>query len=111
MDAAGWRPLKASYGAAPGGGAFSVATRAAIRFRRNWAAISYPPGDEFDEGELAGSVDGYEQAQLAFGGLHLGDVDVEIADRVGLELALRLLVARHLRRSADPVPLLAPMQR
>lgn len=32
----------------------------------------------------------------SLGGLHLGDVDVEVADRIGLELALRFLVASHL---------------
>ena len=65
---------------------------------------------EFDEGELAGAVDGYEQPQLALGGLHLGDVDVEVADRVGLELTLGLLLAGHLRQSADAVPQEAAVQ-
>ena len=33
-------------------------------------------------GELAGPIDGHEEIELAFRGLHLGDVDVEEADRV-----------------------------
>jgi len=51
---------------------------------------------QLDEGELTGPVDRDEQPQLAFDGLHLGDVDVEVADRVGLELALWLFVSRDL---------------
>lgn len=66
---------------------------------------------QFDKGELAGSVDCHEQTQLAFGGLNLGDVDVEVADRVGFELSLRFLVAGHLRQPADPVALQAAVQR
>lgn len=65
---------------------------------------------QFDKGELAGAVDRDEQAQLAFGRLYLCNVDVEVADRVGLEFALRFLVASHLGQPADPVPLQAAMQ-
>ena len=43
---------------------------------------------QFDEGELRGSVDGDEEIELALGGSNLGDVDMEIADRIGLELPL-----------------------
>ena len=32
---------------------------------------------QFDKGELAGPVDCHEEAQLALGGLHLGNIDVE----------------------------------
>ena len=64
-----------------------------------------------DERELAGAVDPHEQAQLSLGGLHLGDVDVEVADRVGLELALRFLVAGHFGQPADPMALQAAVQR
>lgn len=46
---------------------------------------------QFDKSELACPIDRDEQAQLALGGLHFGDVDVEVADRIGLELPLRLL--------------------
>ncbi len=39
-----------------------------------------------DEGELRGTVDGYQQVESAFFGPDLGNVDVEIADRIALEL-------------------------
>ena len=42
--------------------------------------------------ELAGAIDADEEIELAFGGLYLGDIDVEEADRIALEaLALRLV--------------------
>jgi hypothetical protein len=40
---------------------------------------------QFSKGELGGAVDRYEEIQLAFLGAYLGNVDVEEADRVGLE--------------------------
>ena len=66
---------------------------------------------QLDEGELGGAVDGDEQVELAFGGSHLGDVDMEVADRIGLELLLGGLVAFDLRQAADAVALQAAMQR
>ena len=65
---------------------------------------------QLDECELAGPVDRHEEVQLALGSLHFGDIDVEVADRIGLELALGFLVPRHLGQAADPVPLQAAMQ-
>ena len=47
--------------------------------------------DQLHEGELAGAIDGDIEIELAFGGLDLGDVDMEIADRISLELFLRRL--------------------
>jgi len=47
-----------------------------------------------DEGELRASVDGDEEVQLALPGANLGDIDVEVADRVGLELLAAGPVAR-----------------
>ena len=44
------------------------------------------------KGELAGTINGYIEVELAFSGLDLGDVDVEIADRICLELFLRRFV-------------------
>lgn len=41
--------------------------------------------DQLGEGELACSVNGDEDVELAFGGLELGDVDVEEPDWVALE--------------------------
>ena len=65
---------------------------------------------EFGIGELGCPVDGHEQTQLAFGCLNFGDVDVEEADRVALELLLGRLVAYDLRKPADLVTLQAAMQ-
>ena len=67
-------------------------------------------GDQLDEGEFARAVDGDIEMQLAFGGLHFGDVDVEITDRIGLELLLRRLVAFDVRQAADPVSLKTAVQ-
>lgn len=67
--------------------------------------------DQLHEGELARPIDGHEQVELALGGLNLGEVDMEEADRVGLGPFLRLLVALDLRQAADVVPLKAAEQR
>ena len=48
--------------------------------------------DQLRHRELAGAIDADEEIELAFGGLHLGDIHVEEADRIALEaLALRLV--------------------
>ena len=44
--------------------------------------------DQADKGELAGTVDADEEAQLALLGADLGDVDMEVVDRIALELFL-----------------------
>lgn len=54
---------------------------------------------ELDERELARAVDADIEMKLAFGGSDFGDVDVEVADRIGLELLLGGLVAFDLGRS------------
>jgi hypothetical protein len=46
--------------------------------------------DQLDEGELGRVVNGHEEIELAFGRLHLGSVQVEVTDRVALELLLIL---------------------
>ena len=67
--------------------------------------------DQLGDRELARAVYANEQVQLAFGGLHLGNIDVEEADGITLEaLALRL-VPFDVRQSGDAVPLEATMQR
>lgn len=67
--------------------------------------------DQLGDRELAGAVDADEQVQFAFGGLHLGNIDVEEANWLALEaLALRL-VALDVRQAGDAVPLEATMQR
>ena len=66
--------------------------------------------DTLHEGELAGTINGYIEVELAFSGLDLGDVDVEIADRISLELFLRRFATLDFRQSADTVTLKAAMQ-
>jgi hypothetical protein len=56
--------------------------------------------DQSDEGELAGAIDSDIEVELAFRGLDLSDVDVEIADRIGFELFLRTLAIFDLRPPA-----------
>lgn len=41
---------------------------------------------QLGEGELGGPVDRHEQVKPAFFGVHLGNIDVDVADRVTLEL-------------------------
>ena len=66
--------------------------------------------DELGDRELAGAVDADEQVELAFGSLHLGDIDVEEADGIALEaLALRL-VAFDVWQTGNAMPLQASMQ-
>ena len=65
---------------------------------------------QFHENELGGAVDSDEEIQLAFGRLNLSNINVEVAERVGLELLLRRLVAIDLGQSADIVPLQTAVQ-
>jgi hypothetical protein len=51
------------------------------------------------------------EVELAAGGLDLGDVDLEKAGRIGLELFLLGLAAFGLRQAADAMALEATMQR
>ena len=67
--------------------------------------------DQLHEGELAGAIDGDVEVELAFSSLEFSDVDVEITDRISLELFLRRLAAFDLRQSADGVALETAMQR
>jgi len=81
-------------------------------------------GIELSESEPGRAVNRYKEIQLAFGRLHLGNVDVEVADRVGLErssendsldrflilLNLRLLVTLDIGQAADAMALQAAMQ-
>ena len=65
---------------------------------------------QLGKGELAGAVDGHEQVQLARLGADLGDVDVEGADRIGLEALLAWLLAFGNRQAGDAVTLQAAVQ-
>ncbi len=66
---------------------------------------------QLDERELERPVYHNEQVDLALFGSHLGDVDVEVADRVALELAPGRLVTLDLGQPADAVALEAAVQR
>ena len=66
--------------------------------------------DQLHERELGSAVDGHEEIELAFRGAHLGQIDVEIADRIALELYPPGLVSFHLGQTADAMPFLTPMK-
>src|ERR1051325_7601261 len=66
---------------------------------------------QLGEGELRCAVDGDEEIEPALSGLDLGDVDVEIADRIPLELPLARRLALDIRQAGDTVALQTAMQR
>ena len=66
---------------------------------------------QFDEGELGDLVNGHQEIKPAISGLNFGDVDVEVAERVGLQLALARSGALEFEQSGDAVPLQAAVQR
>ena len=66
---------------------------------------------QFDKGELARAIDGDEEVELALLGPDLGNVDVEGAQRVGLEPLARGLVALDLGPATKAVPLKTAVQR
>jgi hypothetical protein len=65
--------------------------------------------DQLHNGEFARSINGDIEIELALGGLDLGDIDVEISDRIGFEPLLGGLVALDLRQSRDAVTRQAAM--
>jgi len=66
--------------------------------------------NKLGKGELGSSIDGYEEIEPTFRRLHLGNVDVEKADRIALELLLWFFFASDLRQSRNTVALKASMQ-
>ena len=66
--------------------------------------------DEFHHSELRGAVDGYEQVERAFRSSYLCQVDVEEADRIGVELLPLGLVTFDVRQPTDAVTLQTPMK-
>ena len=64
----------------------------------------------FNEGELRPPIDRDNEIELALSGSDLGDIDMEIADWIGLELALGRSFAFDLRQAGDPAALQAPMK-
>ncbi len=67
--------------------------------------------NELSDGELGRSVNAYKEIELAFGRLHLCDVDMEEPYGVALELLSLGLVAFAIRQARDAVSLKAPMKR
>jgi hypothetical protein len=66
---------------------------------------------QFDESELRRSVDRDNEVELALSGSNLGDVDMKIADWIGLEFAFGGGFAFDLRETGDPMALEAAVQR
>ena len=87
--------------------------------RRHFPGLSV----QFHEGELGGAVpsrafsmpcqamDGDEEVKFAFSRLNLSNINVEVAERVGLELLLRGLVAVNLGEARDVMALQTTVQR
>src|SRR5208283_4055617 len=67
--------------------------------------------DELHESEFARAINGDIEIKLTLGGLHLGNIDVEVADRIGLELLLVGPVALHLWQPRNAMTLQAAVQR
>ncbi len=67
--------------------------------------------DQLHESELRSAVDGHKEIELAFGGAYLGQVDMEVADRIALELLPSGLAAFRFWKPADAMPLQTAMQR
>ena len=65
---------------------------------------------QLGKSELRRAIDRYEQVELSLFGAHLGDVDMKEADRIGLELLLRPLVALDVRKARDVMALEQSMQ-
>ena len=66
---------------------------------------------QLDEGELGCSVDGDQEIELSLLGADFGDVDVEVAERMVLELALVWRAAPDIGQTGDAVPPQAAVQR
>ncbi|MGC0321001.1 hypothetical protein ABIG06_001630 [Bradyrhizobium sp. USDA 326] len=62
------------------------------------------------EGVLRGAIHRHEEVELALLSANLGDVDMEVADRIGLERLLGRLVTGDLGQAADPMALQATVQ-
>jgi len=66
--------------------------------------------DELGHRELARAVNADKEIEFALSGLHLGDVNVEEADRVALELLALRLVAADIWQARDAMPLQAAVK-
>jgi hypothetical protein len=65
---------------------------------------------QLGESELAGAINRDEQVEPSFFRVHLGYVDVKVADRITLELLIGL-IAGHIRQAADAMALQTAMKR
>ena len=65
---------------------------------------------EVDISKLAGAVYGHKEIELAPGGPHLGNVDMEIADGVVFELAFEAVAVLDIGQPGDTVALQTTMQ-
>lgn len=65
---------------------------------------------QFDEGKLRCAINGDEHVELALLGANFGNVDMEIADRIGFELLPGGPVAFDISKLGNAVPLKAAMQ-
>ena len=66
---------------------------------------------ELGDRELASSVNAHEEEKLSLDRLDLGNIDMEKADWVSLELLPLWFVTLDIRQARDPMPLQAPVQR
>ena len=60
--------------------------------------------------ELAGAAEADKKVELAFGGLHLDDIDVEEANMIAFETLALGLIALDAWQAGDAAPLEATMQ-
>ena len=67
--------------------------------------------NELRDGELACSVYAYKEIKLSFCGLHLGNIQMKVANGVSLETLSLRFVTLDVRQPRDAMPLQAPMQR
>jgi hypothetical protein len=67
--------------------------------------------NELSDGELGRSVNSYKEIEPALSSLHLGNIDVEEADGVVLDLLMNRFVVLNIRQARDAVPLNTAMQR
>ena len=65
---------------------------------------------QLDEGELRRSVDGDDEVEFALRSSNFGEVDMKIADWIGLEFAFGRGYAFDLRQPRDPVALQTPVE-
>jgi hypothetical protein len=65
---------------------------------------------KLDKGELGGPINGDQQVEPALRGVDLGDIDVEVAERIGLESASGWRGSFDIGQAGDVVSLEAPVQ-